>query len=135
MALRLLVLVPFLAFAGCNPRADECNRLIAVMNAAEDGLDGTERQADAAGIRRFAGDLDAVAARLDTVELKLEPLREFRERYRKILADYARALRTLADAQDTADGTKLRATVEDGNALERDSHKLIGELNDYCGGK
>jgi hypothetical protein len=135
MVARLLLLVPALAIVGCNPRADECNRLIAVINAAEDGLDGTERQADAAGIRRFADDLDAVAVRLDTVELKLEPLRGHRDGYRKILASYARALRTLADAQDTADVSRIRAAVDEGNTLERDSTKLVTELNAYCSGK
>jgi len=135
MVRRLLVVVTILALAACNSRADECNRLIAVMNAAEDGLDGTERQADASGIRRFAEDLDALTARLDALELKLVPLQSFRERYRRLLGDYARALRTLANAQDAADVAKLRASVEDGNALERESNTLVGELNDYCSGK
>lgn len=134
-AWRALLALAVLALVGCDNRVRECNGLIAVINAAEDADGGRERQADAESFRRFASDLDAVTKRLDSLELHLEPVRAFRDRYRTIVGDYARALRTLAEAQEAADGEKVRSLIDQGNALERDSSKLMADLNAYCGGK
>ena len=120
---------------GCDPRVEECNGLVRVINKAQDDLDGLHGQADASGIRKFAEELDVVVEKLDAVALKLADLRGFRDRYRTLIVDYSKDLRSLAEAQESGDVAKLQATATDGNRIEKDSTELIAAINTYCGGK
>jgi hypothetical protein len=120
---------------GCDHRVEECNALIKVINQTQAELDGLQGQADAPGIRKFADELDSVAKKVASVDVKLAALQGLRERYRALVTEYATALRDLADAQDREDVAKIQEAAAHGNRLEKDSTTLIVELNAFCGGK
>ncbi len=130
-----LVAVAFLTFGtGCDSKVGECNALIKVINDAQAKIK-FGGGADPAALDKAATDIDAAASAVGAAEVSLPELSKFRDDYKQLLTDTAKAMRDTATAAKSQDLAKLTSVTKDLSKAGANASKLTGEINTFCGGK
>lgn len=135
-ALGSLALVSCFALSACNKKAEQCDKLIGVINdngksikAASSKMTGGD---DAATYEEVAKELEAGAGNMQKVELKDEKLKGFAKEYEDMLRNGARAARDVVAAQKANDLAALTKAMNDIGSVETTEAALVAKVNGYC---
>jgi aminopeptidase N len=116
---------------GCNDRIGQCNALITVINdeqAKHKDLNGDSP----AEMKKLGEALETTAKRIGDVEVKDEKLKAFRDDYKAMCEDLAKAAREASDAGE--DSKKREDAVKVMQTIGPREDKLVNEINGYCQG-
>jgi hypothetical protein len=140
-ALTAMVFGLTLFSTGCETKVSQCNKLIAVANAATSSVKavtqekaGNETQ-QVAQMAKFADTLDKFTKDVQAVELKDEQLKGFQKRLIDLYSGGSKDSRAIVAAMEKKD---LKAMQESLGSLMKGSATegaIVGELNGYCGAK
>jgi len=118
--------------SGCKGgRIAQCNTLIQVINE-EQAKQKETRGSDPEELNSLADSLEQTATRIAAVELSDEQLIAFRDEYKKMAEDMAKAARDARDA--SSDPVKLEAASKAMQEIGPRETKLVSSINEYCGG-
>ena len=117
--------------AGCNDRISQCNSLISVINE-EQGKHKDLNGDNADELRKLGDALDTTSKRIGDVQVKDEKLKAFREDYKKMCEDLAKAARDAATAGD--DPKKRESAIKVMQGIGPREDKLVNDINTYCQG-
>lgn len=117
--------------AGCNDRISQCNVLIGVINeeqAKHKDLNGEAPE----DLRKLADALDNSSKRIGDAQVKDDKLKAFREEYKTLCDDLAKAARETAAAGEDPKKREEAAKVMQSIGPRED--KLVSDINAFCGG-
>lgn len=115
---------------GCKSgRIAQCNTLIAVINE-EQGKHKDLKAERPDELKKLADALDATAKKIGEVELSDEKLMAFREDYKKMAGDLAKAAREAAAASEDRD--KLEKAIKRMQGIGPREDKLVQDINAFC---
>lgn len=118
--------------AGCKAgRISQCNALITVINE-EQGKHKDLKGESPDELKKLADALDATAKKIGEVELNDPKLQEFREDYKKMAGDLAKAARDAAAAGEDRD--KLEKAIKTMQSIGPREDKLVNDINAFCQG-
>ena len=117
--------------AGCNDRISQCNALIGVIN--EEQAKHKDLNGDSAEELRKLGDaLDNSSKRIGDTQVKDEKLKAFRDEYKALCEDLAKAARETAAAGE--DGKKREEAAKVMQSIGPREDRLVSDINAFCGG-
>jgi hypothetical protein len=112
--------------------ADQCNRLIRQINAAQEPI-RTAGGGTPAELILLATTLELVAVRIDEVAVSDERLVESRGAYVTMVKELAKAARETAGALDGKDAQKATQAAEAMSRIGLRESDLVDEINTTCG--
>jgi len=133
LALALTLGLPTI-LSGCDPKINQCNRLIDVINGEQDLIKTAASKNDVEGLKKLAETFDEVGKKVDAVELKDEKLRGFRSDYKKMVDDLAKVSRDSAEAYETNDPAKSEDAEKKMSKFTARENELVNSINEYCQG-
>ncbi len=131
--IRTAALVAAGVLAGCENRVDECNKLIRVINTEGANV----KPATDENLKEVADALDALAKKMEAVQVSIPELKKYRDQYRDSVADMGKKAHAAADAkaEANADPQKITDAKTAYNAAVEQNNKLTADINGFCGGK
>jgi hypothetical protein len=140
-ALTAMALSLTLFTTGCETKVAQCNKLIAVANAATSDVK-TMSQGKASNeveqvsqMTKFADTLDRYAKDIQAVELKDDQLKGFQKRLMDLYGSGSKDSRAIVAAMEKKDLKSMQESLSrlmKGSATEG---AIVGELNGYCSAK
>jgi uncharacterized protein (DUF3084 family) len=124
----------------CAGKIQECNKLIAQINATGDQIEKasaklTASKNDKNAIEDFAKTLEKGADDIKAVEVKDEALKGYSKEYHDMLDKTAKALRDMQKAVAAGDQAAAAKADAEVNKLNSTESALVAKVNGYCGGK
>lgn len=117
---------------GCKAgRISQCNALITVINE-EQGKHKDLKGENPDELKKLADALDGTSKKIGEVDLTDEKLRAFRDDYKKMAEDLAKAARDAATAGE--DREKLEAAIKTMQSIGPREDKLVNDINAFCQG-
>lgn len=123
-----------LSVTACDGRVQQCNRLIKVINDEQEPLKKAPGSNDPAALKTIADTLDTVAKKVAEVDLEDERLVKFRDDYKTMAEDLAKASRDTAGAFESNDPKKAAEATKHMASFGPRETELVGAINKYCQG-
>ncbi len=137
MALAALVMLCIPGVSACHKKAQECDKLIGVINdngkaikAASSKMTGSGD--DAKSYDEVAKVLDASADNMKKADLKDDKLKQFAQEYQDMLHNGSQAARDVVKAQSANDLAALTKALGDIGKVETTEAALVAKVNGYC---
>ncbi|MBI4703559.1 MAG: hypothetical protein HY744_20805 [Deltaproteobacteria bacterium] len=125
--------------AGCGKqkKIEECNALVAVINAGVDRMQKSSALAADGGaavdeLKAVAEVMDGAAAEASKVKLSVPELRKIAGDYQAMAKQVAAGARELAEAVEKVDPDKMKAAQEKVDKAVKLEDPLVDELNKFC---
>ena len=119
--------------SGCQGKIAQCNVLIEVINSEGKKIPKMSTK-EPASFDKAAKSFEGTAKRMAAVELKDEKLIEFRDEYKGMLEDLAKATRGIVSARDSKDPVKIKKANEKMESFKKREADYLRRLNAYCSG-
>jgi hypothetical protein len=118
---------------GCKDKIGQCNLLIQVINEEGKKIPKMETK-DPASFDRAAESFEKTAKRAEAVQLEDEKLITFRNEYRDMLLDLAKATRGIVKAKKSKDPVQIKNANSKMESFKKRESSYLERLNSYCSG-
>jgi hypothetical protein len=135
MAGLFVAVAPSLGACG-QSKVTECNALVEVLNKGAQDIHArtntiTTKPEAVAEYKALADAADNVANGAAAVELRTPELKKLSSDYQKVMKEFAKTARDIADS-DAKDVAKMNAAANEMEKVGKEEEQLVDDINKFC---